>query len=129
MTHKFKRYSLCLDDKTYNTIKEISDSTGDSIAEVSRNLIQKGLAKDYVDDSKDIIASIVREQLEIVLKPKIERLAKIGSKAGHMSATAVYLNVQALQDLVPKELRKNPVEMYEKARVKAISYMKNKIDD
>lgn len=126
---KFKRYSLCLDDQTYNSIQEISKNTGYSIAEVSRKLIKKGLSKEYIDDSKDIIANLIREQLEIVLKPSVERLAALSSKSGHMSATAAFLNVQALMDLVPKENRKNVREMYESARKKSAEYMKTKTED
>lgn len=129
MTIKFKRYSLCLNEQTYCTIKQISESTGKSIAEVSRDLIEKGLAKEYVDASKDIIASVVREELKSVLKPQVERLAKISSKSGHMSATAAFLNVQALMDLVPKEKRRNTREMYDKARKMAVNYMRTKTED
>ncbi|MGH4117187.1 hypothetical protein [Clostridium sp.] len=125
----FKRYSLCLDDKTYNSIKQISESTGNSIAEVSRELIKKGLAKEYVGDSEDMMTSIVRKQMEVVLKPNIERLARIASKSGHMSATAAFLNVQALMDLIPIERRKDVRTMYEKARCKAVSYMRTKAAD
>lgn len=129
MAMKFKRYSLCLDDDTYDTIKQISESTGDSVAEVSRKLIKKGLAIEYVDESKDIIASIVREELRVVLKPNIERLAKLESKSGHMAATAAFLNVQALMDLVPKERRRDVRTMYEKARKMAVDYMRTKTED
>lgn len=125
----FKRYSLCLDDKTYNSIKTISESTGKSIAEVSRELIEKGLASDWVNENNELIANIVRQQIDIAVKPHVERLAALSSKAGHMSATAAFLNVQALMDLVPKENRKNVREMYENARKKAAEYMKSKAED
>ncbi len=129
MTNKFKRYSLCLDDQTYNSIKQISESTGNSIADVTRELIKKSLAREYVEDSKDIVATIVREELQAVLKPHIERLAKISSKSGHMSAAAAFLNVQALMDLVPKERQRDVRPMYEKARKMAVEYMRTKSDD
>jgi len=40
-------------------------------------------------------------------------LARLSSKSGHISATAAFLNVQALIDLVPKENRKDVKPMYE----------------
>ena len=46
-----------------------------------------------------------------------------------MSATAAYLNVQALMDLVSKEQRKDVRVMYETARKKAAGYMKIKAED
>lgn len=64
--------------------------------------------------------------MEIVIRPHIERLAKLASKSRHMSATAAFLNVQALMDLVPIERKKDVREMYESARKKAVEYMRTK---
>lgn len=58
------------------------------------------------------------------MKPHIARLAALTSKLGHMSATATFLNVQAFQDLVPTEKKKDIKVLYEKARKKAGAYMK-----
>ena len=125
----FYKTTIRLDKETYRILSEIKEITGDSLADVIRNTIKKGLARERVDESQDIIADIVREQMDIVIKPHIERLAALSSKSGHMSATAAFLNVQSLIDLVPAERRKEPKEMYEKARKKAILYMKTKTDD
>jgi len=125
----YKRYSISIDEQTSLAINTIVENTGKSEAEVTRELIKKGLANNWVDESEDIIASIVRQQMEVVLKPHIERLAKLSSKSGHMSATAAFLNVQALMDLVPDERRRNTLEMYESARKKAAAYMKTKTED
>ncbi|MBU3173262.1 hypothetical protein [Clostridium estertheticum] len=129
MANTFKRYSISVDDDVYEKIMNISQISGESLAEVTRLLIKKGLATNYIEESKDIIASVVKEQLELVLKPNVERLAKIGSKSGHMAATAAFLNVQALMDLVPSEKRKDVTAMYDKARKKAATYMRQKAED
>ena len=42
-----------------------------------------------------------------------------------MSATSSYLNAQAIVDFVPKERRREFLEVYEKARLKGIAYVKN----
>ncbi|MBX4262535.1 hypothetical protein KTC96_25100 (plasmid) [Clostridium estertheticum] len=129
MAYKFKRFSVCVTDSVYERMINISNTTGESLARVTRDLIEKGLATNYIAESEDIIANIVREQLQLTLKPSVERLAKIASKAGHMSATAAFLNVQALMDLVPDENKKDVRLMYEKARKKAATYMKQKAED
>lgn len=126
---KFKRYSVCVDSETAKAIQSRVERTGESTAEVTRDLIKRGLASEWIDKNTDLISTIVRHQMDIAIKPHIERLAKLSSKGGHMSATAAFLNVQALMDLVPKENRKNVTEMYEKARVKAVGYMRMNIDD
>lgn len=46
-----------------------------------------------------------------------------------MSATSTFLNAQALSDFVPKERRKDFVESYEKAKLKGIAYVKNRVYD
>lgn len=129
MATKFKRFSVCIDDKTHEALTNIAKNTNRSLADVSREMITRGLTLDYVDESKDLICKVVREQLEITLKPHIERLASLESKTGHMAATAAFLNVQALMDLVPKENRRDVREMYESARKKAAAYMKTKAKD
>jgi hypothetical protein len=120
----FKRFSVCVDDETYKILTDIVNNTDSTLAEVSRNLIKKGLASDWVDENTDLISRVVRQQMEIVVKPHVERLAKLSAKSGHMSATAAFLNVQALMDIVPTEKRKDVRPMYESARKKAAEYMK-----
>ena len=123
------RFSVSVDEKTSNEIQNIVNKTGKSKAEVTRELINKGLAANWLDENVDFISQIIRRQLEVVIKPHIERLAKLSSKCGHIAATAAFLNVQAFQDLVMDEKRKVPIEMYEKARKKAVEYMKMPVDE
>jgi len=125
----FYKTTIRLDKKTYEKLEQITKNRDEKLAFVIRKYIEKGLAMEYVDESKDIIATLIREQLEVVMKPHIERLAALSSKSGHMSATAAFLNVQALMDLVPKENKRNVREMYENARKKSAAYMKTKTED
>lgn len=126
---KFHRFSLCVDDQTYNAIQTRVKASGDSMADVTRQLLKKALASDWVDENADLIANVVREQLDIVLKPHVERLAAISSKSGHMSAAAAFLNAQALQDLVPKDQRRDVKEMFDKARKKSAEFMRLRTED
>lgn len=126
---KFQQVHLRVDEKTYEQIKKISAKNDQSVSDVIRKLIDDGLSLEVGNENKDLIASIVREELRAVLKPSVERLAKINSKSGHMSATAAFLNVQALMDLVPKEKQRAVRQMYEKARKMAVDYMKSTTED
>jgi len=113
----------------HDQIQIISENNGDSFSETVRKLVNRGLTEKVYEENTDLIAWVVRQQLEIVMKPHIERLAALSSKSGHMSATAAFLNVQALMDLVPKEQRKDVRVFYENARKKAAGYMKIKAED
>lgn len=126
---KFKEVHLRVSDDVHEKIKKIADSEGESISEITRRLIDDGLTLKVGNENKDVLATIVREELQAVLKPHVERLAKINSKSGHMSATAAFLNVQALMSLVPKENQRPVRAMYEKARKMAVGYMKSKTED
>lgn len=126
---KFQQIHLRVGENTYKKIKSISEKSGDSVSDVLRKLIEDGLTLQIGNENKDILASIVRQQLEVTLKPSIERLAALSSKSGHMAATAAFLNVQALMDLVPKENRKDVKAMYSSARKKAVEYMRIKTED
>ena len=125
----FHKITFRANNDIYKKVKNIADQEGESISKILRQLVEDGLTLKVGNENKDILASIVREQLEIVLKPSVERLAKISSKSGYMSATAAFLNVQALMDLSPVERRKDVREMYEKARKRAVTYMKIKTED
>ncbi|MGE4282312.1 MAG: ribbon-helix-helix protein, CopG family [Clostridia bacterium] len=126
---KFQQVHLRVEEEIYNKITKIAEQNKESIAEVIRQLVRDGLALKVTEENTDLIAKIVRQQMEIVIKPHIERLAALSSKSGHMSATAAFLNVQALMDLVPKENRKDIRPMYESARKKSAAYMKTRAED
>ncbi len=125
----FKRYSLCVDDGSYRKIENIVKTTGRSRAEVTRELIQKGLAAEWVDENVDMITKIISQRVDAVMKTHVERICKLSSKSGHMAATAAFLNVQALMDLVPKENRRDVRPMYDNARKKAVAYMRTRTED
>ena len=117
------------DKRVHDQIVTIANNKGVNFSDVVRDLVNKGLTEKVYEENTDLIAWVVRQQLEIVMKPHIERLAALSSKSGHMSATAAFLNVQALMDLVPKEQKKDVRVMYESARKKAAGYMKTKAED
>lgn len=126
---ELKKISVKIPEDTYTVIENMAKKNNSSVSETIRSLLNKSLNAEWFKENEDIMARLIRQQMEIVIKPHIERLAKLSSKSGHMSATAAFLNVQALMDLVPKENRKNVREMYENARKKAAEYMRTKADE
>jgi len=121
---KFKSVHLRLDVELYEKLKNIANKTNKSQAETFRQLLRKGLAMEYVNENDDSIAKLIRHQVDVAMKVHVERLAALSAKGGHMAATAAFLNVQALQDLVPAENKKDVRTMYDKARVKAAEYLR-----
>lgn len=118
------RYSIILDDELSRAVKDIVEKTGETKAEVTRKLIRYGLASSWLNDNSDEISALIRENLNLVLVPHVERLAALHMKAGLIGATGTFLNVQALQSLVPEERRADVVNFYNKARVKSVEFYK-----
>lgn len=126
---KFNRFSVSVDDETHEMILLYVNKKGLSLSEGSRELLKKGLALEQSSESLDLISSVVRSQVDASMKIHVERLARMISKTGHMASTSTFLNVQALQDLVPVERKKEVVTLYENARKKAVVYFKKSTDD
>jgi predicted component of viral defense system (DUF524 family) len=124
-----RKVSVKFHKDMYEQINIIAQKNGDSMSETIRQLVGKSLTERVTEKNVDIIAKVVRQQLDDVLKPPVKRLAALSSKCGHMAATAAFLNVEALMELVPKENRRNVREMYNNARKKAFEYMRTKADD
>lgn len=125
----FYKTTIRLDKSTYNKLSQIAENRKEPLVNIIREMINKGLATEWVDENVDLISQVVRKQVDVSMKTHVERLASLSSKSGHMAATAAFLNVQALMDLVPKENRKNVREMYENARKMAAEYMRKKTKD
>ncbi|GBF33861.1 hypothetical protein DCCM_2972 [Desulfocucumis palustris] len=57
------------------------------------------------------------------MKPLENRLAKLNAKTGASSATAMFMLIQTLDDLGKHDC----VEIYEKARKKAVAYLREPV--
>ena len=115
--------------KQIEDIHRFAEIKGYNFSEAVRELCDKGLQIQVSNDNIDLVAEIIEERLRSILKPQVERLAAISAKGAIMSATSSYLNAQAIVDFVPKERRREFLEVYEKARLKGIAYVKNSYAD
>ena len=100
-----------------------------TFSEAVRQLTHKGLEIQVSNDNINLVVEIIDERLRAILKPQVERLASISAKGAIMSATSTFLNAQALLDFVPEARRKDIKEVYEKARLKGVAYVKNRTND
>ncbi|SFU84990.1 hypothetical protein SAMN04487886_12212 [Clostridium sp. DSM 8431] len=115
--------------KQIEDINRFAEIKGYNFSEAVRELCDKGLQIQVSNDNINLVAEIIEERLRSILKPQVERLAAISAKGAIMSATSSYLNAQAIVDFVPKERRREFLEVYEKARLKGIAYVKNSYAD
>ena len=124
-----KRISITFTDEQVNMIERIARKEGKSFADTVRFLCDESLKVQANTDNIDMIVDIIDEQLRAIMKPHVERLAALSAKGAIMSATSTFLNAQALADFVPVDKRKDLVEVYEKARLKGVAYVKGRVSD
>lgn len=124
-----KRISITFTDEQAEMIERIARKENKSFADTVRFLCDESLKVNANADSIDMITEIIDERLRAILKPQVERLASLSAKGAIMSATSTFLNAQALADLVPPNKQKDLVEIYEKARLKGVTYVKGKVTD
>lgn len=122
------RINVTFDEDTYNTIKVIAERNNTSMSDVVREYTYQGLKAQVGADNIDLITKIIREQLQAILKPSVERICSISAKAGVMSAAATFLNAEAINKFVPVEQQEEVRDVYETARKKGIAYMQSKVD-
>lgn len=124
-----KKISIVLLEKQLEIIDNIAKKEGESRSEIIRELIDRGLNDGLILENENFIADTVRKQMEVVIKPHIERLAKISAKSGHMAGRSAFLNAQIARDLVPAERRRDVNELWNNAQKKAVAYMKLKVNE
>ncbi|NLK24918.1 MAG: ribbon-helix-helix protein, CopG family [Clostridiales bacterium] len=119
---ELKKITFKLHQETYEQLQKICKKENQSMSETIRRLIENGLSERVLEKNTDLIADLVRKQVDVAMTTHVDRLASISAKSGIMSATATFLNVQALQELAPDK-KKSIVEFYDSARKKAVAYM------
>lgn len=118
--------SVTLTEGEYNELKRIAAKEDRSMSEVGRMFITQGLNGTLTKDNLDDIAPVIREQVDSVLSPKLERLISLAAKTCIQSGAAAYLSADAIFKFVPAVQREEVNVSYEEARKKAVVYMKGK---
>lgn len=109
-----------VDEDTKENINSLAASRGITQAEAVRQVFREYFSSDFATKSLDVITTIVRSVIRSELKPVENRMAKISAKSAIAGATSMFLNIQTLDDLG----KHDSVEMYQKARKKAVAYVK-----
>lgn len=128
MPSKNPRISVTVTQHEYEQIQRLASVKAVSMGEICRQYIIQGLNGTITQDNIDFLVPIIRDQLQSLLTPSVERLAKISTKACVQAGAAAYLSAEALSKFVPEEYQINFEEAYEAARKKSVRYLKGKTD-
>lgn len=119
-----KRINVTYDIETYEKIRTIAHKQGRDMSDIVREWSMQGLNGNLTEENIEILAPIIRQQIENVLHPLLERLISLNAKTCIQAGTAAYLSADAILKFVPPAQR-NPVQdSYDAARRKAIQYMR-----
>ena len=120
--------SVLLTEKEYEQVKILAAKENKSMSAVGREFILKGLDGEITQNNLDVIVPIIREQIKNVMEPMMERMIALSAKTCIQSGTAAYLSADAILKFVPKEQREEVRDSYDKARKKAVEYMRSKVN-
>lgn len=121
-----KRIYPTLELEQFEQLEKLAAKRGITVPDLVREFIEQGLTNNYCVENIDLITNILRTQLNDILKPAVDRMAALSSKAAVQSATAAYLTAETIAKFVPDELQEDYLEVYEAARKKGVAYVKGK---
>lgn len=110
-------------------IQQIAAQEQRPMSEVLRDLVEKGLAVSGAGIEQDHLYETVRQAVEEVTRPSVERLAKISAKATQISSAAFFMSIFAATRGVGVEEQTEIQEAAESARRLGIQYLKLKDRD
>lgn len=110
-------------------IKRLSAKDNRKMSDLVRMYTEDGLSGQLNKDNIDFITDIIRSQVRDVMKPSVERLASLSAKTCIEATTAAYLTAETIAKFVPAEYQEALIDVYEKARKKAIASIRVKQEE
>lgn len=124
-TPRTVRCSVELDE----ILKRLAAQENRSVSEVIRDLIYKGLAASGKNIDEDHLYKVVKQAIEEVTRPSVERLAAISAKATQISSASFFMGIYAATQTCDESEQQRIQEAAESARALGIQYLKLKDRD
>lgn len=109
--------------RDYESLKKLSATTHKPMAELIRKYISDGMNADKTSQDIDFIRHQIREEMELVLKPQINRIAKLLMRIGMMSIAFCYFTSKIIYHFVPFPDRQSYDELMREAKHNAAAYL------
>ena len=117
------RMSFAVSEKMKSELETIATKRHISTSELIRDYIDKGMNVDKTKQDIDFIRAQLREELEIMLKPQFNRLAKLHMRVGMMTVAFCYFTSKIVHLFVPLEDRKSYEELIYNSKHEAAAYL------
>lgn len=115
-------------EEEYNQIKILAAKSDKSMNAVVREFVRQGLNGTVAENNLEVIVPVIREQVQSVMQPMMERMISLTAKTCVQAGTAAYLSADAILKFVPPTQREEVQDSYETARKKSVQYMKSKVN-
>jgi len=117
------RMSFAISEKMKSELETIAAKRHITTSELIRDYIDKGTNVDKTASDIDFIRKQIREELDIMLKPQINRLAKLLMRIGMMTISFCYFNSKIVHLFVPIKDRTSYEELMSECKHNAAAYL------
>jgi predicted transcriptional regulator len=122
MAASIKR-SVDLSPETYEALQQIAAVQHRPVSELLRKYIHDGMNVDKTSADIDFIRKQIREELDIMLKPQINRLAKLHMRVGMMTISFCYFTSKLVHMFAPIKDRTSYEELMTECKHNAAAYL------
>jgi hypothetical protein len=117
------RMSFAVSERMKNELDMIAAKRHINASELIRDYIDKGLNPDKTAADIDFIRKQIRDELDIMLKPQINRLAKLLMRIGMMDISFCYFTSKIVHFFVPFTDRVSYEELMSECKHNAAAYL------
>ena len=107
----------------YESLQKLAAKTYRPMAEIVREFIKRGMDIERSKEDIDFIRSQLREELEIMMKPQFNRLAKLHMRVGMMTVSFCYFASKIFALINPFQTRKSHEEAMAECKHNAAAYL------
>ena len=115
--------SFAVSEKMKSELDVIAAKRHITSSELIREYIDKGMNVDKTASDIDFIRKQIREELEIMIKPQINRLAKLLMRIGMMTVSFCYFTSKIVHLFVPLSERTSYEELIGQCKHDAAAYL------
>ena len=117
------RMSFAISEKMKSELDTVAAKRHITVSELIRDYINKGMNVDKTASDIDFIRKQIREELDVMLKPQINRLAKLLMRIGMMTISFCYFNSKLVYLFVPMDDRTSYEELMAECKHNAAAYL------
>ena len=112
-----------LTPQVYEALQQIAAVQRKPVSAIIRKYIEQGLNVDKTAQDIDFIRRQIREEMEAILKPQINRLAKLLMRIGMMTVSFCYFTSKIVHLFVPIRDRRSYEELMSECKHNAAAYL------